>query len=295
MRSFTAGALVLLATLVAPLVVATSWLDATIADRDEFVATMAPLADDREVRDLLAQATADAAVDNLQQHLPITLPDAVSEWALAGARGVTESPGFAEFWRRANEDLHKQILTLLEDPDASVEGSLTVDASPLLAQVLLGLEERGIPLLGLPEVQLSVPVGPRAEVADAGPKYRAAERVADLLPFVWAGLVALALVVVAGWRGMLRVAGCAALGVALAALLVPLAVDPVTDLVVDRADVRSQELARILLDALTGSVAPYARTYLIALPVGLLLLVVSLWPRRRRVPTIDGAPARSAA
>ena len=50
----------------------------------------------------------------------------------------------------------------------------------------------------------------------------------------------------------------------------------------DRADVSSQELVRILLDTVLGSLTPYARGFLLALPAGLVLLVASWWPRRAR-------------
>lgn len=270
-----------MATVVAPFVIATSWLTTHVEDQQEYVATVAPLADDPEVRRVLADAAASAAVAALQEYVPIGLPDAVNRWARAASGEVVESPDFPEFWRQANEDLHRDVLGLLEDPDASPDGSLTVDASPLLAQVLLLLEDRGIPVAVLPALPLDVAVAPRSRVVEAAPTYRTADRVAGWLSVVWFALVALAVLVAAGWRGRVRVAGLALVGVAVAAGVVRLATDPIGNLVADRVEASQQEIALIMVDAVTGSLAPYARGFLLALPVGLVLFASTLWPRRR--------------
>lgn len=282
MRFTSALLLVLVATVVAPFAIATTWLTARIDDRQAYVDTVAPLADDPDVRRVLANASAVAAVGALQEHVPVGLPAAVGDWARTAARQVVESPEFPTFWRQANEDLHRDALAILEDPATSPPGYLTVDAGPLVAQVLLVLEERGIPVGMLPEIPLMVPVVERAKVAEAGPAYRAADRVARWIPVAWAGLVVLAVLVAAGWRGRVRIAGLAVLGVAVAAGVVLAAAEPVADLVADRADVAQQDLVRIMLDAVLASLSPNARGFLVALPLGLVLLLASLWPRRDR-------------
>lgn len=281
MRFTSAVLLVLVATVVAPFVIATSWLNAKVEDQQEYVATVAPLANDPDVQRVLADAAAAAAVSSLQRYVPVGLPDAVTEWARIAATEVVESPDFPEFWRKANDDLHGDVMTLLEDPDASPDGNLTVDAAPLLAQVLLMIEERGIPIAALPALPLEVAVAPRSRVVEAGPTYRSADRVAGWLPFVWFGLVGLAILVAAGWRGRVRIVGLALLGVAAAAALVRLATDPIGEFVADRTDAGQQEMARIMVDTMTGSLSPYAQGFLLGLPVGLVLIGLSLWPRRR--------------
>lgn len=282
MRSFSAFLLVVLATLVAPLAISTTWVTERVDDRQEYVDTVAPLADDPAVRQVMADAAAATAVAALQQHVPVGLPDGVSRWAEAAATEVVESPEFPQFWREANRDLHGQVIDLLETPDAGSSGSLTVDASPLVAQVLLVLEDRGIPIDLLPAIPLHVPVVERAKIVEGGPAYRATHGAAGWLPFVWAGLVVLAVLVAPGWRGRVRTAGLALLGAALGAGLVMLAVEPLTDLAVERAGVESQAMVRIMLDTVLESLTPYARTFLLAAPVGLVLVAGSLWPRRDR-------------
>ncbi|HWJ08361.1 MAG TPA: hypothetical protein VNS46_03235 [Nocardioides sp.] len=282
MRSFSAFFLVLLATLVAPLAISATWLTQRVDDRQEYVDTVAPLADDPAVRRVMADAAAAAAVDALQQYVPIGLPEAVSTWAEMAATEVVESPEFPTFWRTANRDLHGDVIALLEDPDADPAGSLTVDAGPLVAQVLLVLEDRGIPIALLPSIPLEVPVVERAKIVEAGPTYRLTHAAAGWLPFAWAALAVLAVLVAQGWRGRARTAGFVLLGGAVGAGLVMLAVEPLTDLAVDRADVDGQAMVRVMLDAVLGSLTPYARGFLLAAPVGLLLVVASSWPRRQR-------------
>lgn len=281
MRTFTATVTVLLATLVAPFAIAGTWLTARVDDRDEYVDTVAGLADDPTVRKVLADAAADGAVRALQQHIPVGLPEAVREWAGVAATMVVESPEFPSFWRTANGDLHDQVLAVLEDPSAPADGTITVDASPLVAQVLLQLEDRGIPVGLLPEIPLQVPVERESKVAEAGPAYRTVDGITRLLPVVWLGLVAIALLVARGWRGRVRALGFALLGAALAAVVLLVATDPLATAALDRVEVERRELAGVLLDTVVGSLEPHARSFLLAAPVGLVLLVLSLWSRRR--------------
>lgn len=282
MRSSSALLLVIVATIVAPFAIGATWLTDRIDDRQEYVDTIGPLADDPGVRRVMADAAAEGAVAALEQYSPVGLPDALSEWAALAATRVVESPEFPTFWRQANEDVHRDALALLEDPDAPTDGSLTVDASPLVAQILLELEERGLPVGLLPRIPLQVPVVERAKVVEAGPAYRTAHDVAQWLPVVWAVLVALGVLVAVGWRGRVRVVGLALLGVALAGGVLLLAADPLAEAAVDRAEVANQELVRIMLDAVLGSLTPYAKGFLLALPVGLVLVAASLAPRREQ-------------
>lgn len=285
MRSTCAFVLVLVATLVAPLVIASSWLAGRIDDREEYVDTVGPLADDADVRRLMSDAVARGAVDALEQHIQFGLPPGLTEWANAAADTVVESPDFPEFWRRANGDVHRQVMRLVEDPDARPDGFVMVDASPLLGQVLLSLEDRGIPVGLLPDVRLDVPVAPESRLVEVGDAYRTADAVARWLPVVWGVLVGLALLVAEGWRRRVRTLGLALLGVAIAALVVLLAVKPASQAAAERAAAGNEELTELMVEIVLGSLSPYAAGFLLAAPVGLALLVLprlAPWPRTRR-------------
>lgn len=289
MRNLSAFLFIVVATLVAPLALGASWLSERVDDREAYVDTVAPLADDPQVRSVLADAAADSAMTALQQYVPAMLiPAAVGDLTRAAAGRVVESPGFPDFWRDANDDLHRQVIGILEDPEASVDGMVTVDASPLVAQVLLLVaEEHGIPAEMVPTIELQVPVLARAKVAEAGPAYRTAHGVASWLPVAWAAICLGALLVAVGWRGRVRTVGFGLLGVAAAAALVLVFAGPVQDRVVAEVAVSQQELARVMLDALGESLPTYVRGFLWALPVGIVLLLVAAWPRRRRYEPVD--------
>lgn len=277
MRTFSAFLLVAVATILAPLVIATTWVTARVDDRDQYVDTVAPLAEDPAVRTVMADSAASAAVAALQQYVPVQLPAAVGEWAQQAARTVVESPEFPRFWRDANADLHDDVIAILEDPDASPSGFLTVDASPIVALVLQELEARSIPIVRIPPIPLQVPVVERSKVVDVGPAYRAAHGPARALPFLWVGLVALAVLLASTWRGRVRTAGLALLGAAVGAVLVMVGVGPLTDVVVDQVETGNQDLVRVMLDTVLGSLSPYARGFLVAVPVGIVVVAVSLW------------------
>jgi hypothetical protein len=283
-RSTCAFVLVLVATLVAPLVIATSWLSSRIDDRQEYVETVGPLADDAEVRRLMSRVVADAAVDALQQHVPVQLPAALGDWAHVAADQVIESPEFPRFWRQANADVHTQVMRIVDDPHARADGYVVVDASPLLAQVLLSLEEKGVPVRLLPPVPLQVPVAPESRLVEVGDAYRTTTSTAGWLPVVWFGLVALAVLVAPGVRGRLRTLGLALLGVALAAALVMLAVEPVAQFAADQAAAGQEELTELMLEIALGSLTPYARGFLLAAPLGLVVVLLPTlagWVTRR--------------
>jgi hypothetical protein len=289
MRSFTAVVAVLLATLIAPFAIGATWVTARVDDRQAYVDTVRDLSGDPVVQDVLATAAADAAVKALQRYVPVGLPGAVRDWAKGAAEKVVQGPEFPEFWRSANGEIHDQVIAVLSDPNAPTDGAITVDASLLVAQVLLQLEERGIPVKLIPKVSLEVPVASEAKVAQAGPMYRAADRVNRLLPVAWVALVVIALLVAHGWRGRVRTAGFALLGVGLAVVVLLLATDPITTAVLADVDVRRRELLGVLLDSVVGSLQPYARGFLVVVPAGLVLVGLSLLPRREPSSAIRGA------
>ncbi|WP_377320484.1 hypothetical protein ACFJIY_15925 [Pimelobacter simplex] len=288
MRSFTAVVAILLATLLAPFAIGATWVSERVDDREAYVDTVGDLSDDPVVQQVLADAAADAAVKALERHIPVGLPSAVRGWARTAALKVVRSPDFPTFWRKANGDLHQQVLAVLDDPDVPTDGDITVDASPLVAQVLLQLEDRGIPVGLLPTIPLDVPVTTKAKVAEGGPAYRAADRFNRIVPLAWAALVLLGVLVAHGWRGRVRTAGFALLGVAVAAVVLLLAVDPATTAALDQVEADRRELTGVMLDAVVGSLTPYARAFLVAAPVGLVLVALSLRPRRTRA---EQAPA----
>ena len=84
-----------------------------------------------------------------------------------------------------------------------------------------------------------------------------------------------------GWRGRLRTLGFAALGLALGAALVRLAVDPVTPVAAHPVDAEQRDLVELVAAVVLGSLSSFAVVVTAAAAVaGLLLVISGMWPRR---------------
>lgn len=286
MRGATAGLLVVLATLLAPLGVTAAWLSSTIDSTESYVDTVAPLAEDPELRAELADAVSEAAVSSLQTNVPVGLPGGVEGTVHEAAVMVTENEDFPAFWRKANRDAHREFLALVDaDDPAAPDGWVMVDLSPLVQQVYDRIAEAGVPVDVLPPAELNVPVVQEQKLAEHRSQYRVLEGMAIWLPVVWAVLVGLAVLVARGWRGRLRTLGFAGIGLALGALLVRVAAAPATDLAVDAVDSGQRDLVSLIAGVVIGRLESIATVVATAGGlVGLVLVVASVWGRRPAAP-----------
>lgn len=288
MRPSLAGLLVIVATLLTPLGVTAWWLSSTVDDTDAYVDTVAPLADDPDLRDRLAEAVGDAGFSSLDEDLPLGLPDGFAGMIDEAARQVTGNEEFPTFWRDANRATHREFLAIVED-DAPADGWLLVDLGPLMLAVYQQLEADGVPVAMLPEPHLVVPVAPESELAEHRDAYRLLDAVSGWLPLLWAALVVLAAAVARGLRGRLATLGLAALGLALGSVLVRLTAAPVTDVALESVDPRRRGLADLIAEVMVGRLESTS-VYVAALAAvaGLLLMAAAALTGRRE-------PARYAA
>lgn len=281
MRPFLAGVLVVAATLLTPLGVTAWWLSSTVDDTDTYVETVAPLADDPELRDRLAGEVGDAVFSSLDEDLPLGLPDGFEAMIDEAARQVTANEEFPAFWRDANRATHREFLAIVED-DAPADGWLLVDLGPLMLAVYDRLEADGVPVALLPDPHLVVPVAPASELAERREEYRLLDAVSGWLPVVWVALVGLAVAVARGVRGRLLTLGLAALGLAVGSILVRIAAGPATDLALESVDPDRRGLADLIAEV---TVARLESTSLLVAAVaavaGLLLVAVGALAGRR--------------
>jgi hypothetical protein len=287
-RLALAAIAVLLATLLVPLGITSTWLSLRVDSTDAYVDTVAPLADDEELRDRLADEVATAAVSALQNNVPIGLPASLETAVRMSTEEVVESPGFPEFWRQANAKLHREFLAIVHEQDQQVDtdGWVVVDLQPLLDQVLTDFAaEFGIPARFVPSTPLLVPVLPESKLEEARGSYQLLDALALWVPLFWAGLVALAVLVAPGWRGRLRAGAACAVGVAIGGGSVLLLTGTATDVVVDQADRDNQDLARLVIEVVVSTLDDAAGTAVVGgVVVAALLVGGSLWPRRRAHP-----------
>ncbi|MFJ4712981.1 hypothetical protein [Streptomyces sp. NPDC088785] len=244
--SALAVVLVALAALLTPLGVVSVWAHDLIGDTDRYVRTMAPLADDPEVRRAVSDRVTTAVMDRidvadlLSGIAPADRP--LLEKALSAAdgpltsgltslvRGTTErfvaSAAFTTLWERLNRTAHTAVdkaLTGRTDGAVRVrDGEVTLDLAPVVDQVKAALVDQGLTVAGnLPEVHTSITL---MESTGALARARTGFRLLQLLS--WA-LPLLVVVLAAGAvlcaRRRRRALVTAALAIAAGALVLGLA------------------------------------------------------------------------
>lgn len=286
MRLVLAAFAVVLSTVLVPLGITSTWLSLHLDSTEAYVETVAPLADDEELRERLSDEVATAAVADLRSRVPDALvPGGVDALVRSSTRAVVESPGFPEFWREANADVHREFLAIVHERDHELDddGWVVVDLRPLLDQVLAEFfEQAGVPAIDMPSTPLPLPVLPESKLEEARGLYQLLEGLALWVPLLWAGLVALAVLVAPGLRGRLRTGAACGLGVALGGGLVLLLTAPVTDVVVDQVEKDERDLARLVIEVVVRSLDETATgAVVIGLVAAVGLVVASLLPRRR--------------
>ncbi len=288
MRLGLAALAVVLATVLVPLGITSTWLSLRVDSTEAYVDTVAPLADDPELRDALADEVAGAAVAALTGNVPAALlPDSLDTAVRAATQRVVDNDGFPEFWRKANADAHREFLAIVHDRDKGVvaDGYVFIDVGPLLDDVLADFvaELPGGSNIDLPPQSLLVPVVPESRLEQARGAYQALDFLAVWVPLGWAALVAFAVIVAHGVRGRLRTGAACAIGVAIGGALVLLLTQPVTDAVVEQVDAGKQDLARLVVEVVVSSLDSSALTAVIGgLVIGAGLLVGSFLPGRSR-------------
>lgn len=286
MRLGLAALAVVLATVLVPLGITSTWLSLRVDSTEAYVDTVAPLADDPELRDALADEVAAAAVDALTGNVPAALlPDSLDTAVRAATQQVVDNDGFPEFWRKANADTHREFLAIVHDRDKGVvdDGYVFIDVGPLLDEVLADLVAELNVGVDLPPQSLLVPVVPESRLEQGRGAYQALDFLSVWVPLGWVALAVFAVIVARGLRGRLRTAAACAIGVAIGGGLVLLLTPPVTDAVVEQVDAEKQDLARLVVEVVVSSLDKSALTAVIGgLVVGAGLLVGSFLPGRSR-------------
>jgi hypothetical protein len=277
---------VVLSTLLVPIGITATWLSLRVDSTEAYVDTVAPLAEDPELRDALAEEVADAAIATLEENVPMgMLPGAVDRVVQRATKDIVDSDGFPEFWRQANADAHQEFLAIVHDEqdDVVADGYVIVDLRPLLDDVLSDVaSEYGIPTNLLPSTPLPLPVIRESRLEQVRSAYQLLDGLSLWAPLLWAGLVVVAVVVAPGVRGRLRAGAACAIGVAIGGVVVTLFTSPVTDLVVDQIEPEKQDLARLVIEVVVDSLDSAALMVAVGgLVVGIVLFAVSLVLGRR--------------
>ena len=301
-RSVVSFVALLLACLLAPLSVVSVWASTQISDTDQYVRTVAPLADDPGVQAAVAAEVTDAVLSRIdvegvtqelleslaaQPNVPPRVAQALPGLALPITNGVESftrdqvenllaSDEFATLWVQVNRAAHAQVVRLLEgDPEGVVtaqDDTVTLNLAPIIAQVKQDLVDRGFTLAeNVPEVDRSFVLAQSDTVTQAQGVYRLLQAMGAWLPVVALALLTLG-VLLAGDRRRALLRG--ALGVVGAVLLLGIA------LAVFRASYVESTPAGVLTPETAGEVfdtlVRFLRTGLRAVAVfGLILALVA--------------------
>lgn len=246
-RSVVGFVALMLACVLAPLSVLSVWASTYVSDTDQYVATVAPLADDPEVqRAVAAEVTtavlaavdvegvttdlldALASQDQVPPRVATALPalvgpitSGVEGFAQTQVERVLASDEFATLWAEVNRVAHTQVVRLLEgDPDGAVtaqDDTVTLNLAPIIERVKQELLDRGFTLAdNIPVVDRSFVLVESDQVTQAQTGYRALLALGAWLPVVALALFAIG---VAAARDRRRALLRGALGVVAAMLL----------------------------------------------------------------------------
>lgn len=247
LRSVIAALLVLLVVILTPVTLVARFISHEFTDSDHYVATVAPLAKNPAVQDAVARRTskeimARVPTDMLinqalqamygDQPVPPTLAqgsatigaileDEAKRYVESTVQDVVRSPQFADFWKQGNRQAHGHLIALLTGENTgkvrSDNGVVSVDLGAVILAVknqLLGQDFAMATLI--PNVSVHYTIFQSKHLVQAQQVMRILDRNATWLPFVTAGLLALALGLSHSRR---RLLARAAAGVAFSLLL----------------------------------------------------------------------------
>jgi hypothetical protein len=220
-RALLAVILITLGVLTAPLALVASWAATEVSDTDRFVASLAPLSQDPEVRAAISSAvvvaidkrididryTADAfdgiaslasrpAVAAAVKALAPAAADGIRQLLSTSVRKLVDSAAFQKIWDRALRASHTQLEAILRDDRTTAvivsdTGVVAIQLKPIIAQVKAQLTKANFPLAEkIPTVNATVKVATVENMAQVRTAYRLLVTSSALLP--WIGLVLLA-------------------------------------------------------------------------------------------------------
>ncbi len=162
-RRIMCALLVVLVCILAPVSVLAVWLHNTVLDTDQYVATVAPLADDAAVQEAIATRVTNSLVasTDLETRVARVLPARAPFSAPAVTDGITgvvhdvalrlvQSDQFATLWKEANRRAHTQVVAVLEGKGVgnieTKNGQVVVHLGSVVDRVKAALETAGINL-----------------------------------------------------------------------------------------------------------------------------------------------------
>jgi hypothetical protein len=299
-RAFFSALCIVIAAVLVPVSIVAAWARSELVDEEKFVATLAPLAHDPQVQDLIiseAMDAVDAKVDFTE--LTGSVIDGISDLGLGpravaalkllqqpaadglhnlvetGVTRVVESDAFADVWATAVRGAHRALVTTATSDGAGVfvltEDGLGMKLGPIIEQVKEKLVDSGVGVASLiPAVDKTIIIGDGSAVTTIRTVYAIADVAGWWLPFITIGLFVLG-ILLARRRPVAVLGTGIALFIGGAALASTFSVGT---LVVANAATRL-DLSASALDVIYGAlVDDMHRTALIAALLGVLIAAI---------------------
>lgn len=172
-RNAGAIALVIVAALVLALAVPAVWMNRMLTDTDVYVATVAPLAQNRDIQNAVAAAASEAVIEKvdaktrIQQVLPENLQiiatpvaHAVNDFITKESLTLARSDKFAQVWETVNRASHKALVTAVTGRDTGAigveAGVITLDVGTIVSELRSRLTGAGLEFVsGLPTANIN--------------------------------------------------------------------------------------------------------------------------------------------
>jgi hypothetical protein len=164
-RGIVAWVLIVLASLLIPISIISTWAIRTITNTDQYVATMAPLATNPVIVNQLATKATDKLFSSktVQNEITSALPPKakpivtpitgqVENYVHGLALKVFQSPKFSQLWDTLNRRSHDSVVDILTGKQSALTkklekgGAIVVNVTPALNQVIDKANSRGITL-----------------------------------------------------------------------------------------------------------------------------------------------------
>ncbi|MFD8233285.1 hypothetical protein ACFV20_15585 [Streptomyces sp. NPDC059696] len=251
-RNVLSAVLLVLACLLVPVGALASWAAHQLTDTGRYVRTMAPLADDPDVRRAVADAVGEGVLREAGHRTENgRLPAQVEPFVHDAARSFTRTETYRTAWDAANRAVHGAVLRALRD-DGARTAPVTVDPAPVIARVKRQLSDDHVPFAHrIPVTHTRIPVLPADDTDRLRKGYHVLDTAAFWLPLAAAVLPVAGITVAACRRRALTALG---LGTALGGALLALAVALGRRLTLaDLPDTLHRPAAGAVYDALTAT------------------------------------------
>ncbi|MFF2326562.1 MULTISPECIES: hypothetical protein [unclassified Streptomyces] len=290
--ALTVVVLVLLAVLV-PLSALCAWVDLEIDNTDRYVAAVAPLASDPEVRSTVGDLITDEAMKQIDAG---PLQDTVRDFLHEAVMSFTTTDAFQEAWNSANRTAHTAVTAALH---GNTGKAVTIDLAPVTEQVKKNLERNGVPFASSIPIQHTDITIISADRADQLRQSFRLLRYGSIWPAVGTVVFAVLTVLVAWLRGRpgrrrsalaaLSATAVTGFGFALGALVLRALIALARNRVLSGVADGEKGGAAAVYDALTASLRTTAWVvFAVGLAVALGAVLGRLWAERRVGGTHSG-------